>query len=560
MAGEQHGAPLGGEAAQEVAQPADALGVEPVGGLVEHEDARVAEQRGREAEPLGHAEREAAERRRAAPPRSTSSSSSSARESGIPPSAASTRRWLRARARGMRGRLEHDPDLRERVGELGVREAVDGGAPGGGGDQADERAQGGRLAGSVGTEEADDLALVDVEAQVVDGPHGAEVLGEVLNRDDGHVQVIIRSRAPPPRACCLGGRGERRGTLTRTDGMRITVTGGQRPDRRKLVERLRARGDDVTMLSRNPTAPGAVGVAARAGAGARRRRSRGRDAVVHLAGEDVAQRWSDDAKRAHPRARASSGTRNLVAGIDAADPRPRVLVSPPPSATTARTATSGSTRTRRPGDDFLAEVCVSWEREARRGRRSACASCTCAPASCSTQGGGALAKMLPPFKARRRRPGRRRRAVHAVDPPRRRRRASTSPRSTATPGQGPVNATAPEPVTNKAFSKALGRALHRPAVAPGPGLRDPGALRRDGARSSPRASAWSRARAPSSATRSGTPTSTRPCASALAFVIAVWPESAARRTSRPRAACGDAATSCARATRRSRPRRDRPAR
>ena len=60
VAGEQHGAPLGRQAAQEVAQPADALGVEPVGGLVEHEDPRVAEQRGGEAEPLGHAEREAA--------------------------------------------------------------------------------------------------------------------------------------------------------------------------------------------------------------------------------------------------------------------------------------------------------------------------------------------------------------------------------------------------------------------------------------------------------------------------------------------------------------------
>ena len=99
-------------------------------------------------------------------------------------------------ARGMRGRLEHDPDLRERIGEPGVREAVDGGRPGGGGDEADKRAQGGRLAGSVGSEEADDLALVDVEAQVVDGPYRAEVLGEVLDRDDGHGPAMMRGAGP----------------------------------------------------------------------------------------------------------------------------------------------------------------------------------------------------------------------------------------------------------------------------------------------------------------------------------------------------------------------------
>jgi hypothetical protein len=68
---------------------------------------------------------------------------------------------------------------------------VDRRGAGGGSDQADQRAQGGRLARSVRTEEADDLALVDVEAQVVDGAHGAEVLREVLNCDDGHVNVMV---------------------------------------------------------------------------------------------------------------------------------------------------------------------------------------------------------------------------------------------------------------------------------------------------------------------------------------------------------------------------------
>jgi hypothetical protein len=60
VAGEQDRAPLSGEPAQEVAQPADAFGVEPVRWLIEDEDPRVADQRAREAEPLAHSEREPA--------------------------------------------------------------------------------------------------------------------------------------------------------------------------------------------------------------------------------------------------------------------------------------------------------------------------------------------------------------------------------------------------------------------------------------------------------------------------------------------------------------------
>ena len=110
---------LGGEAAQEVAQPADALGVEPVGGLVEHEDARVAEQRGREAEPLGHAEREAA----GAPAGGAAEVDELEQLVGARQRDAGLGREhpqvVAGRARRMGGRLEHDADLRERVRRAG---------------------------------------------------------------------------------------------------------------------------------------------------------------------------------------------------------------------------------------------------------------------------------------------------------------------------------------------------------------------------------------------------------------------------------------------------------
>src|SRR4051812_36711011 len=151
-------------------------------------------------------------------------------------------------------------------------------------------------------------------------------------------------------------RGERRGTLPRTPDMRITVTGASGLIGSKLVERLRSRGDEVTTLSRTPSSPGAVAWQPErepAPAGA----LSGRDAVVHLAGENVAQRWSDDAKRRIRESR-ELGTRNLVAGIEAAEPRPGVLVS---SSAVGYYGPHGDERLDEdtpPGHDFLAAVCV----------------------------------------------------------------------------------------------------------------------------------------------------------------------------------------------------------
>ena len=116
VAREQHRAALGGQVAQEVAQPADALGVEAVGGLVEHEDPGIAEQRGGEAEPLGHAEREAA----GAAARGVAEVDELEHLVGARERDARLGREhpqvVAGRAGRMGGGLEHDADLRQRVG------------------------------------------------------------------------------------------------------------------------------------------------------------------------------------------------------------------------------------------------------------------------------------------------------------------------------------------------------------------------------------------------------------------------------------------------------------
>ena len=249
--------------------------------------------------------------------------------------------------------------------------------------------------------------------------------------------------------------------------MRVTITGASGLIGSKLVERLRARGDEVTTLSRAPSGQDAVPWQPEREPAPAAALS-GRDAVVHLAGENVAQRWSDDAKR-RIRASRELGTRNLVAGIEAADPRPQALIG---SSAVGYYGPHGDERLDEdtpPGDDFLATVCVAWEGEAQRASELGLRVARIRTGVVLDQGGGALAKMLPFFKlgiggpvagGRQYMPW-----IHVDD--------IVSLYLAALDGtawEGPVNASAPEPVTNAAFSKALGRALRRPAFAPVPAL------------------------------------------------------------------------------------------
>ncbi len=249
--------------------------------------------------------------------------------------------------------------------------------------------------------------------------------------------------------------------------MRLTVTGASGRIGTHLVERLRERGDEVTILSRSSDR----GVrwdpeAERAPADA----LRGRDAVVHLAGEDVAQRWSAETKKRIASSR-EIGTRNLVATLAALGDteRPGVLVSGSASGYYGPHGDEEVDETTAAGDDFLARVCVAWEREAQQAQQAGLRVVSVRTGIVLDKDGGALAKMLPPFRMGVGGPvaggAQWMPWIHVED--------EVGILLAAIDGEGwsgPVNASAPTPVTNKEFSRALGRALHRPAVAPVPAL------------------------------------------------------------------------------------------
>src|SRR4051794_15727750 len=150
--------------------------------------------------------------------------------------------------------------------------------------------------------------------------------------------------------------------------MRITLTGATGFVGSRLVAALKARGDDVTVLSRNArSASDRLGVDPGAGdptAGPPPADApTGRDVVGHPAGEPVSQRWND-AVRARIRDSREQGTRQLVAGLAAVDARPARLVSASASAYYGPGGSEVVDESSPPGTDWLADVCVRWEREA----------------------------------------------------------------------------------------------------------------------------------------------------------------------------------------------------
>jgi uncharacterized protein (TIGR01777 family) len=263
------------------------------------------------------------------------------------------------------------------------------------------------------------------------------------------------------------------------DGMRVTVTGATGLIGPHVIGALQRRGAEVSVLSRDARrARKRLGDAGLApveafdwdllGEPAPAAALDGRNAVVHLAGENVAQRWSASAKRAIRESRVT-GTRNLLAGIERAAARPRALVSSSAIGYYGARGEEPLDEDAPPGSDFLAEICVEWEREANKaselGMRVVCVR----TGVVLDKNGGALEKMLPPFRLGVGGPvagGRQFISwIHRDDVV-----AMIVVALGDERWSGPVNATAPEPLSNRDFSRALGRALKRPALLPVPGL------------------------------------------------------------------------------------------
>jgi uncharacterized protein (TIGR01777 family) len=255
--------------------------------------------------------------------------------------------------------------------------------------------------------------------------------------------------------------------------MRVTISGATGLIGSTITRRLLERGDEVTVLSRDPEkAKAKLGnVAAHAWdlktEPAPTAALEGRDAVVHLAGENVGQRWNAQIKEEIMESRRL-GTRNLVAALrDAGDARPRTLVS---SSASGFYGPHGAERVDEhapAGDDWLAQVCVAWETEADAAQELGMRVAKVRTGVVLDESDGALAKMLPPFKlgvggpvagGKQYLPW-----IHVDDI------AGLYVAVLDHPTfKGVVNGSAPEPVDNKTFSKALGKVLGRPSFSPVP--------------------------------------------------------------------------------------------
>jgi uncharacterized protein len=233
----------------------------------------------------------------------------------------------------------------------------------------------------------------------------------------------------------------------------VTILGATGFIGRHLRAALAARGDDVVEASlRDPQA------AARASAGS--------DAIVNLAGAPVAVRWTAAAKAAMSRSRVDA-PRAYLAALAAQDPPPRTYVSASAIGYYGTSRTATFTEASPPGDDYLARLCVAWEAEADAAAALGMRVAKIRTGLVLGPDGGVLGKLLPLFRlglGGAIASGEQWNSwihlddhlgilLHALD------------------GAGGVlNATAPNPVRSREFTRALGAAVGRPAFFPVPAV------------------------------------------------------------------------------------------
>ena len=246
--------------------------------------------------------------------------------------------------------------------------------------------------------------------------------------------------------------------------MKILVTGGTGFIGNSLVSALRKDGHDVTVLSRNPENGSVEGVkyekwsAGSSDLDSWKMHVEGSDAVIHLTGEPIAEgKWTPEKKEAIVRSRSES-TAAVVKAIELSENRPAVLVSSSAVGYYGPRGDEKITENDSPGTDFMSNVCVKWEDEAKKAADLGVRVALVRTGIVLGKGGGALEKLVKPF-----------------------RRGIGGKLGTGLQwmpwihmddlvgiivfliengqAEGPFNATAPDPVRNEEFTEVLGDVL-----------------------------------------------------------------------------------------------------
>lgn len=244
--------------------------------------------------------------------------------------------------------------------------------------------------------------------------------------------------------------------------MKVLVSGSHGLIGRALVPALESAGHDVVRLVRGQPDPPDVGWDIPAGqidgAGLG-----GIDAVVHLAGAGLAERrWTEDEK-ARIRDSRVQGTRLLASALAALDPRPSALVSGSAVGWYGSRGAEVLDEDSPGGSGFLAQVCREWEEATAEAEAGGIRVVHLRTGIVQSAGGGALAKQLPIFRAGgggRLGSGHQYLSWISLDD-----EVGAIIHALTQPSlHGPLNATAPSPVTNAEHARTLARVLHRPAV------------------------------------------------------------------------------------------------
>jgi uncharacterized protein (TIGR01777 family) len=190
-------------------------------------------------------------------------------------------------------------------------------------------------------------------------------------------------------------------------------------------------------------------------------------AVVHLAGENIAgRRWTESFKREIRDSRVK-GTRLIAGAIARAVNKPKAFICASAIGYYGHRGDELLTENSPPGNDFLADVCRAWEAECQAARDAGVRVVNTRIGVILSPKGGALAKLLTPFKlclGGKIGDGRQSMSWIALDDV-----VGALHHAVANAAlSGPVNLTAPNPVTNAEFTATLGRVLHRPTVFPMP--------------------------------------------------------------------------------------------